>query len=63
MDFEGMADLNTWLADLVLRPQLQSVDVNPESPNLPLSVAMAWLQWPNACGRDGYGAIGRWGMH
>jgi hypothetical protein len=27
--------------DLVLRPQLQSVDVNPESPNLPLSVAMA----------------------
>ncbi|MCP9902246.1 clan AA aspartic protease [Cyanobium sp. Cruz CV13-4-11] len=29
--------------DLVLRPQLQSVDVNPESPNLPLSVAMAAL--------------------
>ena len=31
--------------DLVLRPQLQSVDVNPESPNLPLSLAMAagWL--------------------
>ena len=27
--------------DLVLRPQLQSVDENPESPNLPLSVAMA----------------------
>jgi clan AA aspartic protease len=26
--------------DLVLRPQLQRVDVNPESPNLPLSVAM-----------------------
>ncbi|MFN4867849.1 MAG: clan AA aspartic protease [Cyanobium sp.] len=25
--------------DLVLRPQLQSVDVNPESPNIPLSVA------------------------
>ena len=25
--------------DLVLRPQLQSVDVNPESPNSPLSVA------------------------
>ncbi|MCS5693653.1 clan AA aspartic protease [Cyanobium sp. FGCU-6] len=24
--------------DLVLRPQLQSVDVNPESPNIPLSV-------------------------
>jgi len=23
----------------VLRPQLQSVDVNPESPNIPLSVA------------------------
>ena len=41
-----MADLNTWLADLVLRPQLQSVDVNPESPNLPLSVAMA-ARYPN----------------
>jgi clan AA aspartic protease len=26
--------------DLVLRPQLQRVDVNPESPNIPLSVAM-----------------------
>jgi len=25
--------------DLVLRRQLQSVDVNPESPNIPLSVA------------------------
>jgi len=25
--------------DLVLRPQLQSVDVNPESPNIPLSMA------------------------
>jgi hypothetical protein len=25
--------------DLVLRPQLQSVDVNPESPNIPLTVA------------------------
>ncbi|MCT0219681.1 clan AA aspartic protease [Synechococcus sp. CS-1329] len=25
--------------DLILRPQLQSVDVNPESPNLPLSLA------------------------
>lgn len=25
--------------DLVLRPQLQSLDVNPESPNIPLSVA------------------------
>ncbi len=32
--------------DLVLRPQLQSVDVNPESPNLPLSVAMA-ARYPN----------------
>jgi hypothetical protein len=32
--------------DLVLRPQLQSVDVNPESPNLPLSVAMA-AHYPN----------------
>jgi hypothetical protein len=30
--------------DLVLRPQLQSVDVNPESPNLPLSVAMGALR-------------------
>jgi clan AA aspartic protease len=29
-----MADM-----DLVLRPQLQCVDVNPESPNIPLSVA------------------------
>jgi clan AA aspartic protease len=25
--------------DLVLRPQLQSVDVNPESPNIPVSLA------------------------
>ena len=25
--------------DLVLRPQLQSIDVNPESPNIPQSVA------------------------
>ncbi len=25
--------------DLVLRPQLQSVDVNPASPNIPLSLA------------------------
>ncbi len=25
--------------DLVLRPQLQSLDVNPESPNIPMSVA------------------------
>jgi hypothetical protein len=25
--------------DLVLRPQLQSLDVNSESPNFPLSVA------------------------
>jgi hypothetical protein len=32
--------------DLVLRPQLQSVDVNPESPNLPLSVTMA-AGYPN----------------
>ncbi len=24
---------------MVLRPQLQSVDVNPESPNIPLSMA------------------------
>ena len=28
------------LGNEVLRPQLQSVDVNPESPNIPLSVAM-----------------------
>jgi len=26
--------------DLVLRPQLQSLEVNPESPNLPTSMAM-----------------------
>lgn len=26
--------------DLVSRPQLQSVEVNPESPNIPMSVAM-----------------------
>jgi hypothetical protein len=26
--------------DLMLRPRLQSVDVNRESPNIPLSVAM-----------------------
>jgi clan AA aspartic protease len=25
--------------DLVLRPQLQTIDVNPESPNIPLSLA------------------------
>ena len=25
--------------DLVLRPQLQSIEMNPESPNIPLSVA------------------------
>jgi hypothetical protein len=25
--------------DLVLRPQLQSIDVNPESPNIPFSLA------------------------
>ena len=25
--------------DLVLRPQLQSIDVNPESPNIPVSLA------------------------
>ena len=25
--------------DLVLRPQMRSVDGNPESPNIPLSVA------------------------
>ncbi len=30
--------------DLVLRPQLQSVDVNPESPNIPLSVAKGLQQ-------------------
>jgi hypothetical protein len=30
----------TAAADLVLRPQLQSLEVNPESPNLPTSVAM-----------------------
>ena len=25
--------------DLVLRPQLQSITVNPESPNIPMSLA------------------------
>jgi hypothetical protein len=30
--------------DLVLRPQLQSVDVNTESPNIPLSVAKGLQQ-------------------
>jgi clan AA aspartic protease len=30
--------------DLVLHPQLQSVDVNPESPNIPLSVAKGLQQ-------------------
>jgi hypothetical protein len=35
--------------DLVLRPQLQSVDVNPESPTIPLSMAKPtfWLAKPN----------------
>jgi hypothetical protein len=28
--------------DLVVRPQLQSVEANPESPNLPMSVAMGF---------------------
>ena len=28
--------------DLVLRPQLQSITVNPESPNIPLSLAAGW---------------------
>jgi hypothetical protein len=28
------------LGNEVLRPQMQSVDVNPESPNIPLSAAM-----------------------
>jgi clan AA aspartic protease len=30
--------------DLVLRPQLQSIAVNPESPNIPLSVAKSLEQ-------------------
>ena len=30
--------------DLVLRPQLQSIEVNPESPNIPLSVAKSQEQ-------------------
>jgi clan AA aspartic protease len=30
--------------DLVLRPQLQSVDVNPESPNVPVNCAMGLQQ-------------------
>jgi len=37
--------------DLVVRPQLQSVEVNPESPNLPMSVAMGFAV--------GYGPEGR----
>ena len=28
--------------DLVLRPQLQSISVNPESPNIPMSLAAGW---------------------
>ena len=28
--------------DLVLRPQLQSITVNPESPNIPVSLAAGW---------------------
>jgi len=30
--------------DLVLRPQLQSVDVNPDNPNIPLSVVKGLQQ-------------------
>jgi hypothetical protein len=37
--------------DLVVRQQLQSVEVNPESPNLPMSVAMGFAV--------GYGPEGR----
>ena len=32
-----MEDIN-----LVLRPELQSITVNPESPNIPLSLAAGW---------------------
>ncbi|MDH4406456.1 MAG: hypothetical protein QE276_10675 [Cyanobium sp. D14.bin.5] len=28
--------------DLVLQPQLQSITVNPESPNIPVSLAAGW---------------------
>ena len=28
--------------DLVLRPQLQSITVNPKSPNIPVSLAAGW---------------------
>ena len=28
--------------DLLLRPQLQSITVNPESPNIPVSLAAGW---------------------
>jgi hypothetical protein len=28
--------------DLVLRTQLQSISVNPESPNIPVSLAAGW---------------------
>lgn len=28
--------------DLVLQPQLQSISANPESPNIPVSLAAGW---------------------
>jgi hypothetical protein len=28
--------------DLILGPQLQSISVNPESPNIPVSLAAGW---------------------
>jgi len=40
--------------DLVVRQQLQSVEVNPESPNLPMSVAMGFAVGD---GPEGRGSI------
>jgi clan AA aspartic protease len=37
--------------DLVLRPQLQSVEVNPESPNIPMSGAMGFAAGDGPEGR------------
>jgi clan AA aspartic protease len=45
--------------DLVLRRQLQSVDVNPESPNIPLSVAKCGARgWIAVAGGGGGGGGG-----
>jgi hypothetical protein len=36
--------------DLVLRPQLQSIAVNPKSPNIPVSLAKRAGRLADACG-------------